>query len=188
MDSPRSSLQALPLRWHLMLLVVGTLLPVVLFGAVVAHRLSQAERATAERRLVQSARDLASNVDREMSSAIRTLSALAASERLERGDLEGFHAQARRVAKTQPSWLRVSLQLPDGHQLVNTQYPWGAPLPPAAELASLRRAARTRRPAVGDLARGADGTLTFRVRVPVLYSGELRYVLTAAIAPQMLAG
>ena len=53
MDSPRSSPRAFPLRWHLMLLVVGTLLPVVVFGAVVAHRLSQSERAVAERRLVQ---------------------------------------------------------------------------------------------------------------------------------------
>ncbi|HEX5715422.1 MAG TPA: sensor histidine kinase [Thermoanaerobaculia bacterium] len=188
MDGPLSSPRAFPLRWHLMVLVVGTLLPVVLFGAVVAHQLSQSERAAAERRLMQSARDLATTVDREMSSTIRTLSALAASEPLERGDLESFHAEARRVAKTQPSWLTVILLLPDGRQVVNTKRAWGAPLPSATEPASLRRTVETRSPAVGDLARGVDGTLAFPVRVPVLHSGELRYVLTAAIAPQMLAG
>ena len=188
MDGPLSSPRAFPLRWHLILLVVGTLLPVVVFGAVVVHQLSQAERAVAERRLVQSARDLALGIDREMSSTIRTLSALAASERLERGDLEGFHAEARRVAGTQPSWLSVSLLQPDGRQVVNTRLPWRSPLPSTSEPSSLRQTVETRRPAVGDLARGADGALAFRIRVPVLHSGELRYVLTASITPQMLAG
>ncbi len=180
--------QTFPLRWHLVLLVLGTLLPVVVFGALVAHQLSKAERAVAERRLLRSARGLAMAVDREMSSTIRTLSALAASERLERGDLPGFHAEAGRAARTQPSWLTVILLQPDGRQLVNTKRPWGTPLPPVTEPASLRRTVATRRPVVGDLARGADGTLAFPVRVPVFHSGELRYVLTAAIAPQMLAG
>ncbi|HEX6862143.1 MAG TPA: sensor histidine kinase [Thermoanaerobaculia bacterium] len=168
--------------------MVGTLLPVVVFGAVVVHQLSRSERAVAERRLVQSARDLALGIDREMSSTIRTLSALAASERLERGDLEGFRAEARRVAGTQPSWLNVTLLLPDGRQVMNTERPWRSPLPSTSEPSSLRQTVETRRPAVGDLARGADGALAFRVRVPVLHSGELRYVLTASITPQMLAG
>ena len=176
-----------PLRWHLVLLVMGILLPGVVFGALIAYRLSTSERAIAERRLVRSARDLATAVDREMSSSIRALSALAASERLERGDLAGFHAEARRVAGTQPSWTTVLLLSPDGRKMVNTSLPWGAPLPPANEMASLRRTVETRRPAVGDLARWA-GDLAFPVRVPVLQAGELRWVLTAAIAPRMLAG
>jgi len=169
------------------LLVVGTLAPLVVFGALVAHQLSSSERAAAERRQIQSARDLAAAVDREMSSTIRTLSALAASERLERGDLEGFHAEASRAAKTQPSWMTVLLLSPAGRQLVNTMLPRGAPLPPTSEPASLRRTVETRRPTVGDLARGTGGYLAFPVRVPVLRNGELRYVLTAAITPQMLA-
>jgi signal transduction histidine kinase len=170
------------------LLVVGTLLPVVGFGVVVAHQLSRSERAVAERRLVQSARDLAADVDREMSSTIRALSALAASERLERGDLAGFHAEAGRIAKTQPSWMTVLLLSPDGRQLVNTARPWGSPLPRAVEPASLERTVETRQPVVGDLARGKDGNLAFPVRVPVLQGRRVRYVLTAAVRPQMFSG
>ena len=180
--------RAFPLRWHLVLLVVGILLPAVVFGALIAHRLSSSERAVAERRLVRSARDLATAVDREMSSTIRTLSALAASERLERGDLEGFHAEARRVAGTQPSWMTVILLSPDGRQLMNTLRPWGVPLQSANEPASLRRVVETRRPTVGDLVRGQGGTLALAVRVPVFQAGELRYVLTAAVAPEMFTG
>ena len=187
MDGRLSSRRAFPLRWHLMLLVVGTLLPVVVFGAVVAHQLSQSERAVAERRLVQAARDLASSVDREMLSTIRTLSAMAASERLERGDLQRFHFQAGRAARTQPSWMTVLLLTPDGRQLVNSRVPWGTALPKAAEMASLRRVVESRRPVVGDLTRGPGGELAFPVRVPVLIGGgEVRYVLTAAITPELL--
>src|SRR5688572_19353048 len=115
----------LPLKWHLILLVVGTLLPVVAFAGVVLHRLSESERAVAERRLMRSVRDLASLLDREMSGTIRTLSALAESERLDRGDLQAFYAEAARVLRTQPSWSSVILLSPDGQQLMNTGRPWG---------------------------------------------------------------
>jgi signal transduction histidine kinase len=179
----------LPLKWHLILLVVGTLLPVVAFTGVVLHRLSESERAMAERRLLRSARELASLLDREMSGTIRTLSALAESERLDRGDLQAFHAEASRVLKTQPSWSLVILLSPEGGQLVNTGLPWGKDLPAVNEPASLSRVIAMRRPIVGDLARGRrkGGILAFPVRVPVVRGGAVRYVLTAVITPKALA-
>lgn len=178
----------LPLKWHLTLLVVGTLLPVVLFTGVVLHRFAEAERAVAERRLMRSVRDLAHVLDREMSGTIRTLSALAESERLDRGDLQAFHAEASRVLKTQPSWSLVVLLAPDGRQLVNTGVSWGTELLPANEPASLERVLEARQPVVGDLAQGKreGGILAFPVRVPVVRGGELRYVLTAVITPKAL--
>jgi signal transduction histidine kinase len=176
------------LRWHLLLLVSGALLPVAVFAAIVVQQLGNVEQAAAERRLSQSARDLAAVLDREILGTTRALSALAESERLDRGDLRAFHAEARRVQRTQPSWLTVLLLSPAGRQLVNSAQPWGTPLPPANELASLRRTVETRRPVVGDLARGRLGRLAFPVRVPVLRDGRVRYVLTAAIAPGALQG
>jgi signal transduction histidine kinase len=170
------------------LLVVGTLLPVVAFGAAVVHRLAGSERAAAERRLAQSARDLAAVVDREMSGTFRALSALGQSERLDRGDLAAFRAEALRVLATQPSWLAVRLYGMDGRQLMSTREPLGAPLKNAYEPASLQRVLATRRPVVGDLARGrgSQGVLAFPVRVPVLRDGKLRYVLTAVITPEAI--
>jgi signal transduction histidine kinase/CheY-like chemotaxis protein len=181
-----NSRRPLPLRWHLVLLVVGTLLPVVAFGAAVVHQLANSERAAAERRLTQSARDLAAVIDREMSGTFRALAALGQSERLDRGDLAAFHAEARRVLATQPSWLAVRLFGPDGRQLLSTREPLGAPLQEAAEPVSLKRVLAMRQPAVGGLARGRRGSLAFPVRIPVLRGGELRYVLTAAITPEAL--
>jgi signal transduction histidine kinase len=177
----------IPLKWHLILLVVGTLLPVVAFAGVVLHRLSESERAVAERRLVRSVRDLASLLDREMSGTIRTLSALAESERLDRGDLQAFYAEAGRVLKTQPSWSSVILLSPDGQQLMNTGRPWGTKLPGANEPASLKRVVETGRPLVGDLVPGGEQEiLAFPVRVPVVRGGAMRYVLTAVMTPEAL--
>jgi signal transduction histidine kinase/ActR/RegA family two-component response regulator len=176
-----------PLRWHLVLLVVGTLLPVVAFGAAMVGRLARSERAAAERRLTQSARDLASVVDREMSGTFRALSALGQSERLDRGDLAAFHEEARRVLATQPTWLAVLLFAPDGSELLDSSRPPGSQLLGASEPASLERALRTRQPVVGDLARGRlTGKLAFPIRIPVVRGGELRYVLTAVIAPEAI--
>jgi signal transduction histidine kinase len=177
----------LPLRWHLVLLVVGTLLPVVAFGALMVRRLARSERAAAERRLTQSARDLAAVVDRELSDTFRALAALGQSEQLDRGDLISFHGEARRVLTTQPTWLAVLLFAPDGRELLDSSLPPGSRLLGASEPASLERTLRTRRPVVGDLAHGhRSGNLAFPVRVPVVRGGELRYVLTAVLTPQVI--
>ena len=127
----------IPLRWHLVLLVAGALLPVIAFAAVMARQIARQERVAEERRLTQSARDLAAALDREMSATLRILAALAESDRLDLGDLEAFHREAARAARTQPSWLTVLLLAPDGRQLVNTARPWGTPLPRVNEPESL---------------------------------------------------
>src|SRR5947208_11499820 len=132
-----NSRRPFPLRWHLVLMVVGTLLPIVAFGAAMVGRLARSERTAAERRLTRSARDLAAVVDRETSGTFRTLSALGQSERLDRGDLAAFHEEARRVLTTQPTWLAVLLFAPDGRQVLDSSVPLGAPLLGAFEPASL---------------------------------------------------
>jgi signal transduction histidine kinase/ActR/RegA family two-component response regulator len=182
-----STPHSLPLRWHLVRLALGTLLPVVVFAAFLAFQLARSEREAAERRVVRSARLLASIFDREMSGSIRTLQALAESEHLERGELEAFRADCERVLRTQPSWRIVLLIAPDGRQLANTGIPWGAPLPALAESESFTRVIETRQPTVGDLARGPSGMLAFPVRVPVMRGGVLQYVLTAVITPDALS-
>ncbi len=181
-----STPHSLPLRWHLVRLTLGTLLPVVVFAAVVAFQLARSEREASERRVVRSARMLALAFDREMSGSIRALQALAESDRIERGELESFRAECERVLRTQPSWRRVQLLAPDGRQLTNTDFPWGFPLPRISESRSFASVLETRQPTVGNLAWSADKLLAFPVRVPVMRGGELLYVLTAVITPEAL--
>jgi hypothetical protein len=119
-----------PLRWHLLWLVVGVLLPAVVFGGVLLFQLARSERAAVERRLLQSARSLSEAFDREMSGSIRTLQALGQSTHLEDGDLASFHGEALRVLRTQPTWRNVILATPDGVNRVATVVPWGTAPPP----------------------------------------------------------
>ncbi len=178
---------SLPLRWYLVLLVVGTLLPAVVFGAALLLRLASEEQDAAERRLAHSARVMAASIERELSSNVRTLRALAESEYLDQDDLKAFHAQAMRVQSTQPGWLTVLLLNPDGRQLVNSARPWGTSLTGAQEPDSLRAVVKSGRPVVGRLARGKRGNWAFPVRVPIKRAGEIRYVLTAAVTWESLA-
>src|SRR5689334_3082615 len=129
--------RTLALRWNLVLLVVGALIPMVAFSALVVYRLARSERVAAERRLARSASELTIALDREIQSTIRTLNALAESEEMRRDDLKAFHALAARVVSTQPAWMSVILLAPDGRQVINSQTAWGAPLPPVNEPASL---------------------------------------------------
>ncbi|WP_257452856.1 ATP-binding protein [Archangium lipolyticum] len=183
-----STSQSLRLRWHLVRLALGTLIPVVAFAAVVVFQLARAEREAVELRVLRSARALASAFEREMSGSIRTLQALAESDRLDRGELEAFLEESTRVLRTQPSWRHVLLISPDGQPLVNTAYPWGAPLPAVADTESFTRVVETHQPVIGNLAvgQGARRALAFPVRVPVMRDGALRYVLTAVITPESL--
>lgn len=180
--------RALSLKWHLLLLVAGSLLPIVVFAVVIVHQLSSQAEAASERRTLLAARNLSQTVEREISGTVRTLQAIAASEQLDQPNLKGFYDQAKRAAQTQPTWLNVVLLDPNGQQLVNIRQPFGAPLASANEPESVRRVVQTHQPTVGDLAMGRmDRNLAFPVRVPVIRDGKLRYILTAAITPKALA-
>lgn len=180
--------QALSLRWYLVLLVAGTLLPVVLFAGAVVLKLSNQEQAASERLMLREARNLASTVEGEFASTTRTLQALAVSEQLYQGDLESFHNEAKRLTATQITWLTTILLSPDGRELLNSGHSLSRPLPYTHASESLERLIETRQPTVGDLGQGQLGhDFAFPVRVPVIQDGDLRYILTAMITPETLA-
>ncbi|MFL5264135.1 MAG: hybrid sensor histidine kinase/response regulator, partial [Anaeromyxobacteraceae bacterium] len=186
--APSRAGRTIPLKLYLFGLAIGILLPIVLFTGVVLARLAAEERAELESRVAQDARALASSLDREMVASIRALEALGESDRLDRGDLVAFGEAARRVLRTEPSWLRVHLLSPDGRQLVNTRYGVGPNLPPDLDPESLRDAVATRRPEVGSVFRMRDGqSFAFSLRVPVIRAGEVRYVISALTTPQAIA-
>lgn len=183
------SRQPWPLRWYLAALIASALLPVVAFSGMVMLQLASRMRDLSERQLYSAAEAMAAGIDRETSSTVRTLEALAQSSRLDTGDLEGFAAQAERVEHSQPTWLNVVLMSPDGQQLMNLHAPAGAPLGRADEPRSVERTVRTGAPVVGPLILGrVVRTFNFPVRVPVFRKGKLRYVLSAVLSPAALRG
>jgi signal transduction histidine kinase/CheY-like chemotaxis protein len=178
-----------PLRVHLLILVLGAMLPGTLLTAVLVMRAFAGNRAVAERRLLDSARVDAAAVDREFASVISILQALATSPTLDRGDLEAFYAEARRVQSTQPGWYTVVLLSLEGRHLVNTRQPWGSPLRAVLEPDSLRRVIETRQPVVGIIRQPPQGgpEFVFPIRVPVMRDGEMKYALSAIVNVDSLA-
>lgn len=186
---PNTNSRMLSLRWYLVLLVAGTLVPVMLFAVTVVYQLSRQEQAASERRILLAARNLATAVDRELSSTTRTLQALTALESLTSNDLEAFHQEATQVVQTQASWVTIILISPDGQQLVNTLQPFGQPLPQASERDSLQQVVTTNQPAIGNfspsiLKRNLSGV---PVRIPVIREGQLQYILTAILNQAAIA-
>ena len=180
--------RAFSLRSHLLLLVIGTLVPALLIAAVLVRRVFNDNRKAVEQRLLETARAAAAVVDAELGGTIRALQGLGESGRLAEGEIPGFYDQAQRLQKTQPTWSAVSLSTPDGQQIVNTNRPLGEPLPKIADRDSLERAISTTSPAIGNLLRGQiSQQLGFIVRVPILREGRISYVLTAWITSDKFA-
>ena len=180
--------RTLSLRAHLLLLVVGTLVPVLVIAAVLVRRVVADNRKVVEQRLLETARAAAAVVDAELEGTIRALQGLGESDRLTTGEIPAFYGQAQRLQSTQPTWSGVSLSTLDGQQIANTSRPLPDPLPMVTDHESFERAVRTKTPVVGNLRLGQiTQQLGFIVRVPVLRDGRVVYVLSAWITSKDFA-
>ena len=175
-----------PLRRRLFLLAAAGIVPLVVMSGIGLYALAQQQRAQSERIAIELARALATAVDGELRGAMSVVQSLATVVALEQDDLPGFRDRAARVLATQPHWVAVFLADPAGRRLVDTRFPPGTKLPPIIERESFDRVVRTRAPAVGNLGRSPAGLLLFPVRAPFLRNGELRYVVTALVKPEVI--
>jgi signal transduction histidine kinase/CheY-like chemotaxis protein len=175
-------IRTLSLRAHLLLLVIGTLLPTLVVAAFLVRHVVIENRDAVERRLLDAARAAAAMVDAELVGTIRALQGLGESDRLTVDDIPSFYGQAQRLLATQPTWSAVTLLKPDGHQIVNTARPLGDPLVVVIDRESFTRAVATRTPAIGNLRVGqVTSQLGFPVRVPVVRDDRVVYVVSAWI-------
>src|SRR5215475_8876053 len=88
-------------------LVLAALVPVLVFAGTMVGLFAAEQRRQTEQGLQETTRALATAVDRELSSAIATLEALAVD--LEAGALDAFHARALRVAAQHPGWSAIGV-------------------------------------------------------------------------------
>jgi PAS domain S-box-containing protein len=176
------------LRTHLFILVIAALVPALIFSCVMIFVSYRQQRAEIERGMIDTARALSLAVDRELESAIRTLSAIAASEHLTAGNLRQFYLYAQDAIQVSRGWEGVALLDSAGQQLLNLRRPFGAKLPRSPVPDVIRRVVETREPTVSGLYRSPTrGDLLFFVAVPVVRNGEVRYVLASAASPAFLA-
>lgn len=171
------------LRSQLWLLLAATLAPMAAFAVYAAQQLLAEERAAMERDAIARARSAMSAIDAYLRGSIVSLETLAASKHLEAGDIAVFHAETQRVLRTQPGWANIGLSTADRKLLSNAVYAFGKPEPlPAVDEPSYERALRSGKAVVGDVAAGtAVRSPTVRVRMPVSYGDEVRYVISAPL-------
>lgn len=175
------------LRSHLVIVVLGVLLPGTIFTGLVAYRTAAQSRQVIERRLLDAARVDADALDREFDDAIRVLTQLALSDSLARGDLKTFHEEARRTCDARVGWFQIVLADRSGQQVLHTGVEYGTALEPAVDQASLQQLFQTGRPTVGNQITGTRLRRPgFALRVPVRRNGEIVYALTAVVDPASL--
>ena len=168
------------LRAHLLLLVIGTLLPTLIVAGFLIRRVVADNRDAVERRLLEAARAEAAFVDAELGGTVRALQGLGQSDRLTNHELDAFYQQAQRLTASQPTWSAVTLSTPDGRQLLNTSRAFGEMLPMAADRDSFAQAVERKTPAIGNLRAGQiTGQLGFPVRVPVIRDGRVPFIVSA---------
>ncbi|MGH8056555.1 MAG: cache domain-containing protein, partial [Candidatus Entotheonellia bacterium] len=175
------------LRAQLVLLVLTTLVPFVLFPAAVILLYAQQERQTAERGMRETVRALALAVDREVEEVTTGLRVLALSRVLAADDLEGFYPQCLDALRFLPPGAWIVLSDVHGQQLLNTHVPFGTPLPMTPDMEGLRRVVDSGRPSVSDLIIGPVAKRPMiTIDVPVFRVGQVRYVLHAALPAETL--
>jgi hypothetical protein len=171
-------------------MVAGALAPMVVLAIVAALLLQQHERQAMERDAIRRARAAMSAVDAHLRNSIVSLETLGASKNLESGNIAAFHAESQRVLRTQPGWVNIGLTSSARIQLSNAVYAFGKPEPLTAipDGESFATAVRTARAEIGSVSPGtAVRSPTVRVRVPISYAGEVRYVLSAPLHLKQLA-
>ncbi|HEY1371589.1 MAG TPA: cache domain-containing protein [Candidatus Binatia bacterium] len=175
------------LRAHLITLFLIAMAPLFVFAVYMIYRSAEQERATLERGAIERVRAIKTALDAELKSSITTLEALATADELDGEDLHAFYDEAGRVLKSQPDWLTIILIDKNGDQILNLQRPFGTKLPHVADQQSFEQVLRSGKPAVGVVVRGPIVTgFNFPIRVPVVRGSEIKYVLTAAIAPETI--
>ena len=182
-----SSRPSASLRSRLILLVLATMTPLLIFALAMVIRLGKEERATFQRGATERTRALLTALDAELGSSITVLEAVATWDHLDTNDLRSFYEDSMRVLRSQPSWITLNLAAPTGQQLINLQRPFGTRLPKIVESQSFEQVLQRKKPTVGQLSQGPlVNRNAFTVRVPVVRKGVVKYVLTAIVDPRSI--
>ncbi len=172
-----------PLRTQLLLIAVAAILPLAGLSAIGLSLIFEQQRTVGQHRAQEMTRALASAVDAELKRSIAALQILAASTELDDFDFAQYLPLARRALQSQPSWRSLIIAETNGRQVVHTDFPPGAVIPPNPEPATLQEVARTSEARIGRLVMGRVGH-AFAIRVPLRQKGEVRYVLSAVLTPE----
>jgi hypothetical protein len=176
----------LGIQVRLMVLAAVTALPLVVLAGVAAISFIEVQRTQLENEVAGKVNALVNDVDRQIKAIQVELTMLASLPSVQSGDLAAFDKQLR--AAVQVYGTALVLHDTHGQQLVNTNRPFGEPLPRAANIEMHDRVVASGLPQVSDLVTGA--TLRrpiISVGVPVMRDGRVAFVLAMGIKPEIIS-
>ena len=183
-QKPASLRRSFSVRMLLILLVLLVMLPAWGFATYFAVQYAVTERQLVEAAGRANAKSVASSLNFRLRSLESAMAALALSGNLRAGDLDAFYVEAKALAATQN--VAVALVAPDGRQLLNTNAPNGAALPPAAVEARYTQAIESRSVQYSGLIWGnVSKTWLMSVAVPVIVENQAPYALVVG-APSVV--
>lgn len=170
---------------HLAAFALVVTLPLLVGLAIITYRFAVAERSYLYGLTEDAYRDIAAHVERELSTRIAMLEALAGANSLQDGKIPAFEQQLRELSlRTGVNFVLFDLA---GQQLVNTGRPQGGALPGIADPEMIRGVARTKGVDVSNLLPGSGtGRFQARVAVPVMRHDDVVAVLASTISPERL--
>lgn len=171
------------LRSYLAVLVLAGLVPLIALTTIVTISLARQRRAAVERGLSDTVSALATAIENDLQTSIKSLETLATSKRLDQDDLPAFYDQATRVRGLH-RWSTIGLIDSAGNHQLNVARPLGTSLPDLRDREYFKQVMATGKPYVSDLLAGrATRTEDIGVAVPVIRDGRIKYVLFAGVDP-----
>ena len=171
------------IRSHLMILVLGAVLPLFAFSAAMTTIFWREQRRSVEERFLERVRAMSIALDRELDGQIEVLNVLAQSELLRSANIKEFYEYARRVRDGQKSWSTFIVADPSGQQLINVAFPYGTLLPTLpVDGATVKKVVTTGQLVVSSLFKDpATNHFVAAILLPVKLDETVTHVLAAVI-------
>jgi hypothetical protein len=174
------------IRYQLTCLVAAAVLPVWLVSGGLLFYAYSSKCDQINKTMLDTARSLTNDVDRELISVQAALQALATSPAFATGDFQGVHRQTLKMLESYPGSNIVVADV-TGQQLVNSFLPFGTPLPERKNIEMVRRIFESGKPAVSDLYYGAVTKWPMiSIEVPVLCDGRVVFDLAMSLPSKNL--
>jgi two-component sensor histidine kinase len=168
----------LPLQIRLLVLIAGTLVPMLMLTAAVVFQSYERAKETAAEQVLQITRSTMVAVDRELQNQIAGLEVLALAPSLQSADLTGFRPDAERFLTRFPPGTAIAVADATGAQLFHTSEGALPALVRPEVLESIAAVFAGRGAQVSNVYLSRrTGEPTFTVSVPVMRGNEVLYAL-----------
>lgn len=165
------------IRARLVWLVIAVIAPALAFAIYATYSVYQSQSIRVAQSMEGTTRAVALAVDRELARYEAIVSTVAANPSLVQGDLRTFHA--RLIQTEQPLGAGVSVFDPDGIPLLDTDHPYGRPLPMPPTFPSLASFQDAPGVDVSPMFHDPDRRgYAVAIHRPVLRNGEIAYYVT----------